>query len=160
MKTRIQGIKWAQNTGLRKSIFFWILSVSVSEFDIMILGMIVVAITAATSLLTIYFLGKASGGSDFGEEVLTNSTIESEVKKNVSSWFYFDFENRNLALLIILTCGLLLFIVSVGCCLFFVAVLALVVEDAREQEKIFVENVIMQIDVKSIMEMEIIQQKS
>ena len=43
----------------------------------------------------------------------------AEEKKNVSSWFYFNFENGNIALLIILACGLLLFIVSVGCCLFF-----------------------------------------
>ena len=81
--------------------------------------MIAVSATAATSLLTVYFLGKGSGGSDFGEEVLTNSTIESEEKKNVSTWFYFDFENGNIALLSILACELLLFIVSVGCCFFF-----------------------------------------
>ena len=81
----------------------------------------VIALTASTvtSLVGFYFWGKASGGSDFGEEVLTNSTIEHEEKKNVSSWFYFDFENGNIALLIILACGILVFIVSVGCCLFF-----------------------------------------
>ena len=135
-----------------QKINFFILSVSVSEFDIMVVGMIALAATAATSLLSFHFLGKMSGGSDFGEEVLTNSTIESEEKKNVSKWF--DFENGNIALLSILAYGLLLFIVSVRCCLFFLAVLALVVEDAREQEKIFIENIIMQLDVKSIIEME------
>ena len=108
----------------------------------MVVAVIALAATAVTSLLSFHFLGKMSGGSDFGEEVLTNSTIEHEEKKNVSKWF--DFENGNIALLSILACGLLLFIVSVGCCLFFVAVLALVVEDAREQEKIFIENIIMQ----------------
>ena len=72
----------------------------------------------------------------------------------------FDFENGNIVLLIILASGILVFIVSVGCCLFFVAVLVLVVEDAREQEKISIENSFMQIDVNSTMQMEIIQQKS
>ena len=96
------GDTWrTQNTGHRKSTFL-ILSVSVSEFDVMVLGMITVAATAATSLLTVYCLGKGSGGSDFGEEVITNSTIESEEKKNVSKWF--DFENGNIALLSILAC--------------------------------------------------------
>ena len=83
----------------------------------MVIGMIALAATAATSLLTVYFLGKGSGGSDFGEEVITNSTIEHEEKKNI-------------ALLFIVVSGILVFIVSLGCCLFFVAV-----EDAREQEK-------------------------
>ena len=36
---------------------FWILSVSVSEFDIMVLGMITVAATAVTSLVFIVSLG-------------------------------------------------------------------------------------------------------
>ena len=67
--------------------------------------------------MTSYFLDKGSGESDFGEEVITNSTIEHEEKKNI-------------ALLFIVVSGILVFIVSLGCCLFFVAV-----EDAREQEK-------------------------
>ena len=92
---------------------FWILSVSVSEFDIMVLGMITVAATTVAGLVSIYILGKGSGGTDFGEEVLTNSKIEHEEKESIASWFYFDFENGNIALLIILTCGILLFILSV-----------------------------------------------
>ena len=85
----------------------------------MVVAIIALAATAATSLMSFYFLGKTSGGIDFGEEVLTNSTIEHEEKKNISSWFYFDFKNGNIALLIILASGILVFIVSVGCCLFF-----------------------------------------
>ena len=46
--------------------------------------MIALAASAA-SLVGFYFWGKASGGSDFGQEILTNSTIESEEKKNVST---------------------------------------------------------------------------
>ena len=61
--------------------FFWILSVSVSEFDIMVVGMITAAVTTVAGLVSVYFLGKGSGGTDFGEEVLTNSIIEHEEKK-------------------------------------------------------------------------------
>ena len=71
------------------------------------------------SLLGFFMWGKESGGSGQGQEILTNSTIESEDKKNVSTWFYFDFEDGNNALLIILGCAALGFIVLVGCCLCF-----------------------------------------
>ena len=74
---------------------------------------------SAASLVGFYFWGKASGGRDFGQEILTNTTIESEEKKNVSTWFYFDFEDGNNTLLFILGCGLLVLIVLVACCLCF-----------------------------------------
>ena len=68
---------------------FGILSVSVSEFDIMVLSMITVAATAVTSLLTVYFLGKESSGSDFGREVQTNSRIEHEQNQSITSSFHY-----------------------------------------------------------------------
>ena len=92
--------------------FCWILSVSVSEFDIIVLAMIAVTATTVAGFVSAYFLGKGSNGTDFGEEVLTNSTIENEEKKSIASWFYFDFENGNIALILILASGILLFILS------------------------------------------------
>ena len=71
------------------------------------------------SLLGFFMWGKESGGSGQGQEILTNSTIESEDKKNVSTWFYFDFENGNNAILIIFGCAALAFMVLVGSCLCF-----------------------------------------
>ena len=121
-----------------------------TEFDIMVLAMIAVTATTVAGFVSAYFLGKGSGGTDFGEEVLTNSTIENEEKKSIASWFYFDFENGNIALILILASGILLFIITLGCCLFFV-----VVEYAREEEeKISIENTFMHIDINSTIQME------
>ena len=103
-----------QDTGYRSGK-----TLGVSEFDIMVVAMIAIGAVAATTLLTTFFLGKSSGGTDFGQEVLTNSTIGHEDKKSIAPSFFFDFENGDSALLIILTCGILLFLLSLGCCLFF-----------------------------------------
>ncbi len=85
----------------------------------MVVAVIALLATAATSLMSFALLYNTSGKSDFGQEVLTNSRIEHEEKKSIASSFFFDFENGDSALLIILTCGILLFILSLGCCLFF-----------------------------------------
>ena len=99
--------------------------------------------------MTTYFLAKGSGESSFGEEVITNSTIEHE-------------ENKYIALLFIMVSGILVFIVSLGFCLFFFVA----VEDAREQEKMSIEYIIdmniieltiMQTNVSSTMKMNMIE---
>ena len=71
------------------------------------------------SLLGFFMWGKSTGGSGQGEEILTNSTIQSEDKKNVSTWINFDFENGNNAILIIFLCAAVAFMVLVGSCLCF-----------------------------------------
>ena len=43
-----------------------------TDFDIMVLAMLAVTSTTLAGFVTSYFLGKGSGESDFGEEVITN----------------------------------------------------------------------------------------
>ena len=45
--------------------------------------------TYIAGMVGFYFLGKGSGATDLGDEVLNNSTIENEVKKSISSTFFF-----------------------------------------------------------------------
>ena len=47
----------------------------------MVVGMITAAVTTIAGFVSVYFLGKGNGATDFGEEVLTNSIIENEEKK-------------------------------------------------------------------------------
>ena len=61
----------------------------------------------------------SNDGSNFGEETLNNSTIGHEEKNNRSATFLFDFENGNTSLIIILICGIVTFLLGIGCCIFF-----------------------------------------
>ena len=79
------------------------------------------AITGIT-LLTKEIANKllpSNDGSNFGEEMLDNSTNGHEEKNSRSSTFFFDFEDGNTALIIILICGIVTFLLGIGCCIFF-----------------------------------------
>ena len=54
----------------------------------MVVGFIT-AVTCIAGMVGVYFLGRGSGATDLGDEVLNNSTIENEVKKSISSTFFF-----------------------------------------------------------------------
>jgi len=86
-----------------------------------------VAIMAGGAVTGITLLAKeiadkllpSNDGSNFGEETLNNSTIGHEEKNKRSSTFFFDFEDGNTSLIIILICGIVTFLLGIGCCIFF-----------------------------------------
>ena len=59
--------------------------------DIMAVALIAGGAIARVTLLMTFFLGKSNGGTYFGQEILTNSTIGHEEKKSISSSFFFYF---------------------------------------------------------------------
>jgi len=75
--------------------------------------------TAGASLMTFGLLANNSGKIHFGQESLTNSRIEHEENKSITSSFFFYFENGEHKIIIFVTCGILLFLVTLRCCLFF-----------------------------------------
>ena len=85
----------------------------------MVLVVIAFLATAAGSLMSYALLGNTSSKTDFGQEVLTNSRIEHEENKSITSSFFFYFENEEHKIIIFVTCRILLFLVTLGCCLFF-----------------------------------------
>ena len=91
----------------------------------MVLVVIAFLATAAGSLMSYALLGNTSGKTDFSQEVLTNSRIEHEENKSITSSFLpteqkaHDFENGEHKIIIFVTCGILLFLVTLGFCLFF-----------------------------------------
>ena len=119
----------------------------------MVVGFIT-AVTWIVGIVGIYFLGKGSGATDFGDEVLNNSTIENEVKKSISSTFFLLQKWRPC---INHYCNIWnIAIPSITCMLsvFFVVVVVVVVEDATEEQKVTIEKSFMQWKI------EIIQHKS
>ena len=55
----------------------------------MVVAVIAFLATAAASLMSYALLGNTSGKTDFGQEVLTNSRIEHEENKSITSSFFF-----------------------------------------------------------------------
>ena len=55
--------------------------------DIIVVGLVAIGLIAyGGSLVGFFMWGRESAGSDQGQEILTNSIIESEVNKNISSY--------------------------------------------------------------------------
>ena len=84
----------------------------------MAMAMITGSAIAGVTLLTNTLL-TSNGGTNFGQETLTNSRIGHEEKNSRSSTFFFDFEDGDTALIIILICGIVTFLLGIGCCIFF-----------------------------------------
>ena len=51
-------------------------------------------IAYCSSLFGFYMWGYSHSGSDQGQEILNNSTILSESKKTVSTWFFFTLKTE------------------------------------------------------------------
>ena len=61
----------------------------------MVVGLAVIGLIAyGGSLVGFFMWGRESAGSDQGQEILTNSTIESEHKNTVSTWFFFTLKTE------------------------------------------------------------------
>ena len=58
-------------------------------------------------------------GTNFGEEMLNDSTIEDKEKNNRSATFFFDFENGSTTLIIIIIGGIVTLLLAIGGCIFF-----------------------------------------
>ena len=116
--------------------------------------------TIGASLMSFDLLANNRGKIHLSQESLTNSRIEHEENKSITSSFLpteqkaHDFENREHKIIIFVTCGILLFLVTLGFASSFGAVVVLVVlENVREPEdKISIGSSFMQIYARSIME--------
>jgi len=81
--------------------------------------------TIGASLMSFGLLANNRGKIHLSQESLTNSRIEHEENKSITSSFLpteqkaHDFENGEHKIIIFVTCGILLFLVTLGFCLFF-----------------------------------------
>ena len=81
-------------------------------------GSTIIGISSLTNKIVDKLL-PSNDGSNFGEEMLNDSTIEHEEKNNRSATFLFDFENGSTTLIIIIIGGIVTLLLAIGCCIFF-----------------------------------------
>ena len=81
-------------------------------------GSTIIGISSLTNKIVNKLL-PSNDGSNFGEEMLNDSTIEHEEKTNRLATFFFYFENGSTTLIIIIIGGIVTLLLAMGCCIFF-----------------------------------------